>query len=68
MTEIKKSDKNQNGACLSTETATEGREQRVYTPPQVLSAEHLEAAATTCSPTGGAYGKLDPPACGAYDS
>jgi hypothetical protein len=37
---------------------------RQYSKPKVLSAEQLEAAAATCDPPVGGFGKLGPPACG----
>jgi hypothetical protein len=38
------------------------RPRRSYSPPRLLSIEPLEAAAATCSPPTGGFGKA-PPAC-----
>ncbi len=41
---------------------------RPYQPPRVISAENLEAAAATCSPPTGPYGKTKPTPCGILGS
>lgn len=42
---------------------TTGRPRRDYSPPRVLSAEPLEAAAATCNPPAGGFGKTVPFPC-----
>ena len=41
---------------------------RSYARPQVLSAENLEAAAVTCAPPAGGFGKHTPIPCGKLGS
>ncbi len=41
---------------------------RTYVKPQVLSTERLEAAAATCQPQTGAFGKTVPVPCGTLGS
>ena len=41
---------------------------RPYTAPQILSAEPLEAAAATCAPPAGGFGKAVPIPCGTLGS
>lgn len=42
---------------------------RQYAPPKVLSAEQLEAAAATCNPPAGGFGKaVGPGGCGTSGS
>jgi hypothetical protein len=39
-----------------------------YSPPRILSAEPLEAAAATCAPPVGGFGKTTPFPCGTLGS
>jgi len=41
---------------------------RPYTSPKILSVEFLEAAAATCSPPAGGFGKHIPTPCGTLGS
>lgn len=41
---------------------------RPYVPPQIVSAERLEAAAATCDPPVGGFGKHVPTPCGTHGS
>lgn len=50
------------------ESAREERKLRPYAPPRVMSAEPLEAAAATCNPPTGGFGKRSPPTPGACTS
>jgi hypothetical protein len=62
----KQSENNALGSGNGAQTAIgAGAERRPYDPPRVLSAERLEAAAATCDPPSGGFGKtLGPPAQG----
>lgn len=48
------------------QTRAEGK--RPYQAPRILSAEPLEAAAATCDPQTGAFGKSIPTPCGVLGS
>lgn len=41
---------------------------RPYGPPRIVSAEDLEAAAATCDPPAGGFGKQRPIPCGTLGS
>ena len=57
------SDATTNSDGLSNNAATAGSSRRPYTTPRVLSAERLEAAAATCDPPTGGFGKSGDPQC-----
>ncbi|WLE95671.1 MAG: hypothetical protein QTN59_13405 [Candidatus Electrothrix communis] len=50
------------GIPVSLGMTSDSEKRRIYSPPRVLSAELLEAAAATCDGTGG-YGKTAPSPC-----
>lgn len=56
----KESDVTANRDILSDNTAEAGSLRRAYTPPRILSAEKLEAAAAACDPPSGGVGKSAP--------
>ncbi|MFT5098290.1 MAG: hypothetical protein ACI9HY_000398 [Planctomycetaceae bacterium] len=57
-----------NSDALSSETTTAESSRRPYTTPRVISAERLEAAAATCDPPAGGFGKTIPLPCGVLGS
>jgi hypothetical protein len=60
MTENKHPEDRPEAGADESSAATKPR--RAYTPPKLLSVEPLEAAAATCDPPTGGFGK-SPPAC-----
>ena len=68
MTETKELDGIAEDGCSEVGVANGEQKRRPYSRPMVLSAESLEAAAATCSPAGGGYGKTVPVPCGTLGS
>ncbi len=68
MGQIKNTHKGTGNDRLVIDTAKPGQSRRPYTPPKVLSAEQLEAAAATCRPPAPPYGKTIPNPCGRLGS
>ncbi len=51
-----------------TDSSQAAKPRRSYSAPRVLSAEQLEAAAATCAPPAGGFGKHRPNPCGILGS
>lgn len=56
-----RTDHRDTGGEPQSEAAGVERPRQPYAPPRVLSAEPLEAAAATCDPPSGPFGKSIPP-------
>ena len=63
MTDTARLDEHSKGIHANLGATSDDDKRRIYSAPRVLSIEHLEAAASTCNPPTGPYGKGIPSGC-----